>query len=347
MQSFLEKLFNRYMGDIESYDSTNSVIGILLVNLGTPTEATVKGVRKFLSEFLSDPRVVEIPPLLWQPILQGIILRRRPAVAVKAYQKIWTQAGSPLLVISRKIASGLAQLLQTKTDKKVYVELAMRYGTPSIRAGLMALHKAKASKIVILPLYPQYAAATTASTFDAIAKTLSRWRWLPELTMINQYATHPSYIAAVAQSIERFWQQQPRGQLLLFSFHGLPKASVDAGDPYYQQCQLTAQLIAEKLQLDPNSWRVVFQSRFGLKDWLQPYCDKTLQALPQQGIKTVDIVCPGFPADCLETLEEISIRNHELFIAVGGEQLHYIPALNDSLEHLQVLAEIVEKRLLS
>lgn len=345
MPSLLEKLFNRYQGDIESYDSNNTVTGILLVNLGTPSSATAKGVRDYLGEFLSDPRVIEIPALLWQPILRGIILRRRPPVVAKTYQKIWTTEGSPLLVISQKIARGLTEILQTKTNKTVRVELAMRYGVPSIKAGLNALHKAKASKIIILPLYPQYAAATTASTFDAVAKTLSRWRWLPELILINQYASNPAYIAAVAQSVERYWQQHSRQQILLFSFHGLPKASVEAGDPYYQQCQLTARLIAEKLQLPNSAWQIVFQSRFGLQDWLQPYCDKTLQALPTQGIKTVDIVCPGFPSDCLETLEEISIRNREFFIAAGGERLNYIPALNDSPEHLQALANIIEARL--
>ncbi len=345
MQSLLEKLFNRYMGDIESYDSTNSSVGVLLVNLGTPAAATAKGVRDYLSEFLSDPRVVEIPPLLWQPILHGIILRRRPHIVAKTYQKIWTKEGSPLLVISRKLAQGLAEILRAKTNKSIQVELAMRYGAPSIRQGLAALHKAKASKIIIFPLYPQYAAATTASTFDAVAKTLSRWRWLPEITMVNQYASDPHYIAAIAHSIEQFWQQHRRGDLLLFSFHGLPKASVDAGDPYEQQCQLTARKVAEKLLLPPNTWQVVFQSRFGLQDWLQPYCNKTLQELPQQGIKTVDVICPGFAVDCLETLEEIAIRNHELFIAAGGEHLNYIPALNDTPEHLQALAEIIEKRL--
>jgi ferrochelatase len=318
-----------------------SSTGILITNLGTPAAPTTKAVRHYLAEFLSDPRVVELPSFLWWPILHGIVLRTRPKKSAHAYQKIWTAEGSPLLVFGKKQQQGLNQLLQKKLNKPIHVELAMRYGSPSIKQGLENLKQKAITQLIIFPLYPQYSSAATGSTFDAIVKILKTWRYVPELHFISDYHANTDYIDAMANSIETFWQQHGRGEKLLFSFHGLPKNSIAKGDPYYLQCQTTADLIVKKLQLPETAWQVVFQSRFGFQPWLQPYCDKTLIELAKQGYKKLDVVCPGFSADCLETLEEISIRNAEMFIKAGGEQLNYIPALNDSPQHLEVLVNIV------
>jgi len=317
------------------------MIGLLLTNLGTPTAPTPKAVRHYLAEFLSDPRVVELPAFLWWPILHGIILRTRPKKSAHAYQKIWTNEGSPLLAIAKKQLQGLRELLSKKSGELIHVELAMRYGSPSIKQALENLKQKDITQLIIFPLYPQYSAATTASTFDEVAKALRTWRYIPRLSFISDYHDNENYIDALVNSIASFWRQRGRGEKLLFSFHGLPKNSIQKGDPYYSQCQKTASLIIKKLQLPEAAWQVVFQSRFGFQEWLQPYCDKTLVELAKQGYKKLDVVCPGFSADCLETLEEISIRNTEMFIAAGGEQLNYIPALNDSTQHLDALANIV------
>lgn len=318
------------------------MIGLLLTNLGTPTAPNTKAVRRYLAEFLSDPRVVELPAFLWWPILHGIVLRTRPKKSAHAYQKIWTDEGSPLLVIAKKQLQGLKELLSKKSKEPVHIELAMRYGSPSIKQALENLKQKDITQLIIFPLYPQYSAATTASTFDEVAKILKTWRYVPHLNFISDYHDNENYIDAIVNSIASFWKQHGRGEKLLFSFHGLPKNSIQKGDPYYSQCQKTADLIVRKLQLPETAWQTVFQSRFGFQEWLQPYCDKTLVELGKQGYKKIDIICPGFSADCLETLEEISIRNKEYFIAAGGEQLNYIPALNDSSQHLTALANIVK-----
>ncbi len=316
------------------------MIGILLTNIGTPDAPTPTAVRRYLQEFLSDPRIVELPTWLWRPILYGLILPFRSKYSARLYQKIWSDNGSPLLHITQLQAQQLQDQLTIRGHEQVKVSLGMRYGRPSIAQAMEELRQAQVKKIIVLPLFPQYSAATVGSSFDAIAKVLKTWRSIPQLAFINQYAEHPLYIEALAAQIKR--HQNPAAQKLLFSFHGIPKHCITAGDPYYDACHSTAKLVAEKLGYPTEKWMVVFQSRFGKQEWLQPYCDKTLQAFPKQDIKLVDVVCPGFAADCLETLEEMAQTNQKLFIAAGGTKLNYIPALNAIPDHIQALIEIIK-----
>jgi len=316
-------------------------LGILLVNLGSPDAPTSSAIRKYLAQFLSDRRVVETNPLIWWFILHGVILRIRPSRAAKAYKKIWTDNGSPLVHITRLQTRAIQKKLEDRFRGHVIVDMAMTYGKPSIKSGLEALRAAGARRLLILPLYPQYSATTTAAVFDQVTDILRGWRWLPDLRMINHYHDHPKYIDALASSIKQQWNNNERGDLLLFSFHGIPQRYVDYGDPYYCHCLKTARLVAEKLELKADEWKVVFQSRFGREPWLQPYCSVTLQELPATGIKNIDIICPGFAADCLETLEEISMENKKLFIEAGGETFNYIPCLNDNKDHMNALVEVL------
>lgn len=317
--------------------------GVLLVNLGTPEEATAPAVRKYLGQFLSDPRVVEIPRLVWLPLLHGLILRKRPAASAENYKKVWTDEGSPLLSISQKQAKLLQQEMEMRFKGPVYIELAMRYGTPSIESGLEALQEKGAQRILVLPLYPQYSATTTATTFDEIARVLKTWRWIPELRFISQYHDNPAYIKTLAESVKEHWKENGQANMLLMSFHGLPKRNLDLGDPYFCQCHKTARLLAEKLGLKDNKWKLTFQSRFGKAEWLKPYTDKTLMAMPSEGVKSVDVICPGFPTDCLETLEEINGENREYFMQAGGEQYKYIPALNTNPAHIHALSDLIQQ----
>ncbi len=316
-------------------------LGILLVNLGSPEAPTSSAVRKYLAQFLADPRVVESNRLLWWLVLHGVILRIRPAHAAKAYKKVWTENGSPLLHFTRLQTQAIQKKLEDRFRGHVIADMAMTYGKPSIKDGLEGLRKAGARRLLILPLYPQYSATTTAAVFDQVTDVLQDWRWLPDLRMINQYHDHPKYIEALANSIKQQWREKPRGELLLFSFHGIPQRYVDNGDPYFCHCQKTARLVADKLALNESEWKVVFQSRFGREPWLQPYCSVTLQELPASGIKNVDILCPGFAADCLETLEETQMENKHLFIEAGGENFNYIPCLNDNSNHIDALCEVL------
>ncbi|MEK7323221.1 MAG: ferrochelatase [Pseudomonadota bacterium] len=332
---------SRFEGEGDYRHGSPECLGVLLTNLGSPEAPTAEAVRHYLAEFLWDPRVVEIPRPLWWLILHGLVLRTRPSRSAHAYQRVWTDEGSPLLVFSRRQAAGLQALLQQRCGGPVRVALAMRYGQPSIAAGLRELRAAGARRILVLPLYPQYSGATTASTFDAVTAVLKTWRWVPALRFVNHYHDEPAYIAALARSIQEHWQQQPRGERLLFSFHGMPKRTLLLGDPYHCQCLKTARLVAERLQLVQGEWQVTFQSRFGRAEWLQPYTDKTLRAWAKANVQRVDVVCPGFAADCLETLEEIAMLNKDAFLAAGGEQLHYIPALNDRADHMAALADLV------
>ncbi len=317
-------------------------LGILLVNLGSPSAPTTRSVRKYLAEFLWDPRVVETSRPIWWLILHGIILRFRPKRSAKAYKKIWQEDGSPLITISYKQAYALDKALQQSLPGGALIEVAMRYGKPSIAAALQKLRAAGMQRLLVLPMYPQYSATTTAAVFDAVTDELQNWRRLPEMRFINHYHDHPLYIKALASSIRQSWRERKTmGDLLIFSFHGIPQSYVDAGDPYFCHSQKTARLVAEQLKLEDSQWQVVFQSRMGRDPWLQPYCDKTLQKLAQDGTKSVDIICPGFSADCLETLEEINMENREIFLQHGGEDYHYIPALNFSHEHIQALNQLV------
>ena len=316
-------------------------LGILLVNLGSPDAPTPSAVRRYLAEFLWDPRVVEFPRLPWWLILHGIILRLRPRRSARAYKKVWSMEGSPLIAISKLQAQAIEKKIQERFRGNVLVDLAMRYGNPSIKSGLEALRLAGARRLLILPLYPQYSATTTASVFDEVTNVLQSWRWLPDLRFINHYHDHPKYISALANSIRQHWAENKRGQKLLFSFHGIPQRYFDQGDPYFCHCQKTARMVAEELELKDSEWQVVFQSRFGREPWLQPYCDKTLEQLPDNGVRSVDIICPGFSADCLETLEEVDMENREIFLQAGGDEYSYIPALNASPEHIDVICEVL------
>ena len=316
-------------------------LGILLVNLGSPDAPTASAVRRYLAQFLSDPRVIESNRLLWWFALHGIILRVRPSRSAKAYKKIWSDNGSPLIHFSRLQTQAIQKKLKSRFRGHVIVDMAMTYGTPSIKNGLEGLRKAGARRLLILPLYPQYSATTTAAVFDQVTDVLKGWRWLPDLRMINHYHDHPDYIKALANSISKQWAENKRGELLLFSFHGIPQRYIDNGDPYFSHCQKTARLVAEKLQLKDTKWKVVFQSRFGREPWLEPYCSVTLQELPANGINTVDIICPGFSSDCLETLEEIQIENKTIFALAGGEAFNYIPCLNANSEHIDALCEVL------
>ncbi|EDN67114.1 ferrochelatase [Beggiatoa sp. PS] len=321
--------------------NTLPTTGILLVNLGTPDAPTPAALRDYLGEFLADPRITEMPRWLWWLILHGIILRVRPRRSAQKYQKIWTDTGSPLLKISHAQQKALQQAVDTHFTGPLKIAIGMRYGNPSIATGLEQLRQANAQRILILPLYPQYSAPTTGSTFDAIADVLKRWRWLPDIRFISHYPDQPTYISALVTQIKNHWAKYGIPDKLLFSFHGIPKRFFLAGDPYHCECHKTARLVAEQLDLSAEKWQVVFQSRFGREEWLKPYTDHTLTELGKAGINRVDVICPGFAADCLETLEEINQQNRELFLAAGGQEFHYIPALNDNAEHIQALLELV------
>jgi ferrochelatase len=331
----------KFTGNPDYQHDSRPCLGVLLTNLGTPDAPTPAAVRRYLAEFLSDPRVIEVPRLLWWFILHGFILRTRPKHSAKIYQSIWTNEGSPLLSFSGKLATAIQQELGQRVAGPVRVELAMRYGNPSIKSGLEKLRQANAQRLLVLPLYPQYSATTTASTFDAVADVLKKWRWLPELRTITHYHDDQNYINALADSIRAHWQQRGRAEKLLFSFHGIPRHYFEAGDPYHCECHKTARLVATTLGLNEAEWLVTFQSRFGPREWLQPYTDAALKEQAGKGIKKVNVVCPGFPADCLETLEEINIQYRALFLGCGGKTFDYIPALNDRATHVQVLANLI------
>ena len=318
-------------------------LGVLVVNLGTPDEPTPGAVRRYLRQFLSDRRVVEIPRPIWLLILYGFILPFRPARSAEAYRKIWTSEGSPLLTISDDIARSLQQKLTQRFSGPVHAALGMSYGSPSIESALEALYAQGARRIVVLPLYPQYSGTTTGSVFDAVTAALSRRRWVPELRFINHYHDSPGYVAALAASVSEYWGQNGRGDCFLMSFHGVPRQTLLNGDPYHCQCLKTARLLADALELGDDDYQVVFQSRLGRAEWLKPYADETIAELGRQGKERVDVLCPGFAADCLETLEETAMQNRDIFSNAGGGELHYIPALNARDDHVSFLARLVEK----
>lgn len=309
--------------------------GLLITNTGTPDQPSTSAVRRYLREFLSDPRVVKIPRLIWLPLLYFIILPFRSPKSAKLYEKIWTSAGSPMRYLMQRLADKLQQT--TKLSTKV----GMNYGNPSINQALQEFAAENIDELIVLPLYPQYSNTTTASSFDRITQALKNWKALPTVRFIRDYATHPAYIKALAESVRTFWQTHQPGQHLLISFHGLPKRFTDAGDPYAIQCEQTATLLAAELDLPQDRWTLCYQSQFGYDKWLQPSTQALLPVLPERGIRQLDVICPGFSIDCLETLEEIAKRGEEDFIAAGGEKLHLIPALNDSDLHTQVLAKII------
>lgn len=316
--------------------------GVLLVNLGTPDAPTPKALRRYLKEFLGDRRVVEVPRPIWWLILNGIILPFRAPRSAKAYQSVWTEHGSPLLVSSRQLADRVQTEL-TSTLPRVRVMLAMNYGQPSIDQAVDRLRDENIQRLLVLPLYPQYSATTTASVFDRVTRSLSRLRWVPELRFINDYCNEPAWLDAIAASIRNFQARHGQAERLLFSFHGIPKRNLLAGDPYYCQCQASARQVANRLDLAEKDWQVSFQSRLGKAEWLKPYTDQTLAQMAKDGIRRVQVICPGFSIDCLETLEEIAMENREEFIEAGGESLEYIPCLNDDPVHVRLLADLARK----
>lgn len=313
---------------------------VLLVNLGSPSSPSTGDVRRFLREFLGDPRVVNLPRWLWWLILNLFILPFRPRKSAHAYRSIWTAEGSPLSVYTRQLAAKLSERHGTGS---LLIDYAMRYGKPGLRKKLHDLNDQQVQNLVILPLYPQYSSTTTASIYDVVSKELLNWRRIPSVHFISDYYQHRLYLQAIADSIQQHWQQHGQAELLLISFHGLPAKLTELGDPYFYHCQRTANMIAEKLALHDYQWQLVFQSRFGKAKWLQPYCVDILQSLPQQGIKNIEIICPGFAVDCLETLEEIAQTNKNIFIAAGGENYHYIKALNTDDAHVELLNNLIKQ----
>ena len=319
-------------------------IGILLINLGTPAAPTAHALRIYLRQFLSDGRVIEIPKWLWWWVLNGIIVPFRAPKSAAAYRAIWRADGSPLMVISQQQASALQQALGD-VQSVFRVALGMSYGSPSIADALQQLRHCH--YLLILPLYPQYASSTIGSVFTAVNRVLMRWRWVPTLQYIHGYFDYPGYIDALQQSIRKHWEVQGKSERLIFSFHGTPLVSLFQGDPYHCHCRVTARLVAQQLGLTKTQWMVCFQSRFGKAAWLQPYTDRSLQRLAAEGVRDVQIICPGFAADCLETLEEIAMENRDLFIAAGGTRFSYIPALNAETAHIAMLRDLICERTVS
>ncbi len=328
-------------GDVSKSASSTAV---LYCNLGTPDEPTAPALRRYLAEFLSDQRVVEIPRLLWLAILHGIILRIRPKKSAAKYASIWMPEGSPLKVWTERQAS-LVNSELSRLGHQVQASYAMRYGNPSIASQLELLKEQGVTRILIMPAYPQYSATTTASVFDAVYTWAAKVRRLPEFRFVNHYHDDPGYIGALAASIQAYWQAHGQAEKLVMSFHGVPERTLQLGDPYHCECYKTARLVAEKLGLSKDQYQLTFQSRFGKAKWLEPYTEPTLVKLAGQGVKTVDVVCPGFTGDCLETLEEISIEAREAFLHAGGEKFSYIPCLNDSPQWVEALAAISARHL--
>ena len=312
---------------------------LLLANLGTPAAPTAGAVRRYLAQFLHDWRVVELTRWLWCPLLHFIILPIRSGKVARKYASIWTPAGSPLLALSQELAAAVqAQAPEFE------VRLGMRYGEPSIAGELRAAHDAGAARVLVLPLYPQYAASTVASVYDAVFAELAQWRVVPDLRLLRDYHLDEAWLEALAESVRTHWATHGRGERLLMSFHGLPQRHVDAGDPYAAQCEAGARALAERLGLEEGEWQLTFQSRFGREAWLQPYTDATLKALAAAGVKRVDLICPGFAVDCLETLEENAVENAAIFRAAGGERVDYIPCLNAAPAHAAALAGLARRQ---
>jgi protoporphyrin/coproporphyrin ferrochelatase len=316
-------------------------IGILLVNSGTPEAPEPRAVRAFLARFLSDPRVVELPRALWLPLLWGVILPFRPLRIAHKYRNIWTSSGSPLRDLSVRLSRELDTVLAQRMLAPLTVEVGMLYSAPDLPHALRRLFESGARRILVVPLFPQYCGATSGAVFDQVSAELRRWRSLPELHFVADYHDHPGYIDALRASVTEHWEKHGRAGHLLMSFHGIPEQYVQNGDPYYSQCQTTARLLADELLLSDGEWIVGFQSRFGPKAWLKPYTSAVLAAMPGRGVRNVNVICPGFAADCLETLEEIAIENRDVFMRAGGERYEYIPALNARAAHARFMSELI------
>jgi len=331
----------RFLPEPQPRQGTHARSAVLLVNLGTPDSPTPRAVHRYLRQFLSDPRVIEIPRALWIPILHGFVLTTRPRQSARKYASIWSPDGSPLRVHTERQAS----LLGKRLGPQVRVEFAMRYGEPSIPAALARLKSEGCERVLLFPLYPQYAASTTASALDDAAGFLRRTRNVPEIRLIREFHEHAAYIEALAGLVRDQWRSSGRGEKLLMSFHGLPSYTLARGDPYATQCHRTARLLAGRLGLAEGGWQVSFQSRFGRAAWLEPYTSATLAEYGQSGVRSVDVVCPGFVADCLETLEELGIEGRRTFVDAGGKEFHLLPCLNERADWIDALAAIARQHL--
>lgn len=336
----------RYTGfDTSPEQPATPATAVLLVNLGTPAAPTADSVRDYLAEFLSDPRVVELPRWLWRPVLHGYVLRTRPRRSAEAYAKIWRDEGSPLLVFSERLEQAVRSEISRRTDGKAATALAMTYGEPSVRTVVTDLMRGGVRRLLVLPLFPQYSATSTGAALDALMRTMQRLRRVPSLRTIDDYYSDAGYLAALAASVQAHWAQHGRGDKLLLSFHGIPEKYATAGDPYPDQCRETARRLGDVLGLADDDLLVTFQSRLGRQPWLRPYTDETVEQLARQDVETLDVLCPGFAVDCLETLEEVALRYRATFLTNGGKQFRYIPALNDSRAHAAALADIAMRQL--
>jgi ferrochelatase len=333
----------RYISSPDFHRDGAERIGILLVNTGTPAAPEARAVRKYLAKFLSDPRVVELPRLLWLPILYGLILPLRPAQSARKYRKIWTAYGSPLLDLSERLRAELTTTLAQNMLAPLSIELGMLYSEPSVKQALGRLRESGAQRILVLPMFPQYCGATTGAVYDQVNAELRSWRWLPELRFVAEYHDDPGYIDALRASVTQHWETNGKSKHLLMSFHGIPERSFHQGDPYFCKCQKTARLLADELMLRDSEWSVSFQSRFGPSGWLRPYTSGVLAEMPGRAIREVTVVCPGFAVDCLETLEEIDMENRDIFMRAGGRQYQYVPALNVRSEHARFLSELIAR----
>ena len=332
----------KYIGEKDYEHGSKEKIGVLITNLGTPDAPNKKELKVYLNQFLSDPRVIELPKILWQIILKLVILQIRPSKSAEAYKQIWTDKGSPLLDIANRQLNKIQSSFSSKNENIVF-EVGMRYGNPSIPDALLKLQKKQVRRLLVLPMYPQYCAATTGSTFDEVTNVLQKWRWIPEMRFINQYFEEKNYIEALSNSIKTFWKKTSKPQKIIFSYHGIPKRYLTNGDPYHCFCLKTTRLVKEYMGLSDDEIMTTFQSRFGREEWLKPYTSETLKELPKQGIKNIHIISPGFSSDCLETLEELEEENKEYFMESGGENYHYIPCLNDHDDHIDVFVNLIKK----
>ena len=319
-------------------------IGILLVNSGTPEAPEPAAVRAFLARFLADRRGVDLPRALWLPLLYGVILPWRPAREARKYRLIWSASGSPLRDLTERLRAELAAVLAQRMLAPLLVEVGMLYSAPDVRAALERLRAGGAQRLLVLPLFPQYCGATTGAVFDHVSAALRRARWLPDLQLVADYHDYPGYIEALRASVVAHWQARGRTPHLLMSFHGIPERYGRQGDPYHKRCHTTARLLADELLLQEREWSVSFQSRFGAAEWLKPYTQSVLTAMPARGVREVTVVCPGFAVDCLETLEEIAIENRAAFLRAGGQRFEYVPALNAGAAHAHCLADLIAQR---
>jgi len=335
--------YSAYSGDPDFSHGEIPAVGILLTNLGTPEAPTAQGLRPYLREFLSDPRVIELPRWKWLTILNLFVLPTRPKESAKLYANVWTDEGSPLLVITRRIAAAVKARLSDRIGSPFHVAVGMRYGEPSIAGALHELRRKGCRRLLVLPLYPQYSATTTATTFDALASELTRWRWIPELRTIHSYHDRPGYVRALAASLREAWEGRREPRKLLFSFHGIPLRYFRNGDPYHCLCHKTARLVAEELGLPDDRWEVSFQSLFGREEWLKPYTENTIRALAASGVESLDVICAGFSADCLETLDEIDREYRHVWVEAGGndDAYRYVRALNDRPGHVEFLCDLL------